>query len=139
MATRSPSRRKRRQPIEPPSWLAISIDAMVRHKWKAILGGIVALGGPAGIAGYFEFVEPIFPAFHYWTRDELAPIIKAQGVQDHVLDYLVQQQTIRALGAAKADMAAAPNPTTQATIDHLTKSIARLQDKMDRAATGQDE
>lgn len=108
------------------------IATIKRNPGKSFALALGIIGGiPAAWTGV-EFWWPLTPISHWSIDHEILP------KRDRVLDYLVQQQAIRTLADAKHDMARAPNPTTQATIDRLTKSVARLQDKLDHE-NGRDE
>jgi hypothetical protein len=120
-----PSRRKR-------TYSSRLIATVKRNPAKSVALALGIVGGiPSALAG-IEYWWPYMPTSHRYIDDEVLP------KRDHVLDYLIQDQAQRALNDAKTDMVKAPNPTTQATIDRLTKSIAKRQDKMDRE-NGRDE
>ena len=96
----------------------------------AMLAGIP--GSMAGASYLRTTTEPVWIAQRYWVRDALRPILVAQERHDYAIEYLIQQQTLKALQDAKADMSRAPNQTTEHTIEQLEKSVRERQQKLDR-------
>lgn len=98
-----------------------------------VLGGI-----PTAAAGYgmiINFMEPGFPAFHYWVRDQLTPLHLVQSSQAVAIDRFLLYQQTEALAKAEADPGVANSPIVKERIDNLKMQIDETKARI-RKATG---
>lgn len=113
-----------------------TIALVKRNPRKSITFAMAVLAGiPGSVAGanYIgSATEPGWIAQRYWVRNELQPLKLAQADHDYAINYLIQQQTLKALNDAKADMQRSPNTTTQNVIEKLQRSVQKRQELLDK-------
>ena len=117
----------KRPKVPPPSWLARIIDNFIRHKLKWIIGAVLGLGTSGMVAAY-EMIEPGFPAFHYWVRDQIN--------EDHAyIVYLKLRDARQALKDAKVELTKNPDSgMAQRAADYYEAIIKKYQKQLDKAA-----
>ena len=110
---------------KPPSGILEGVWFHIkRNKLKYIsLSVTIFLGLPTAAASYNNYIEPNVPAFRYWVRDQLQPLLLVQNTQARSIDRFLLYQQQEALVKAQTDPAAKSSPVVQERIRDLQQQV----------------